>query len=54
MNIMIHFFKLDKSLGNDFREEYGYSKDDKVIVGIGLYIERKGINDFVELAKRLD
>ena len=46
-------FKFDKSLGNDFREEYGYSKDDKVIVGIGLYIERKGITDFVELAKRL-
>ena len=28
-------------------------KKDKVIIGIGLYIERKGILDFVELAKRL-
>ena len=28
-------------------------KDEKVIIGIGLYIERKGIVDFVELAKRL-
>ena len=46
-------FKRDKELGKQFREEYGYTKDDKVIVGIGLYIERKGIIDFVELAKRL-
>ena len=36
-----------------FRDTYGYSDTDKVIVGIGLYIERKGILDFVELAKRL-
>ena len=36
-----------------FRDTYGYSATDKVIVGIGLYIERKGILDFVELAKRL-
>ena len=27
--------------------------DDKVIIGVGLYIRRKGIVDFVELAKRL-
>ena len=46
-------FKLDKELGNKFREKYNYSKDDKVIIGIGLYIDRKGIVDFVELAKRL-
>lgn len=46
-------FKLDPKAGDEFREEYGFSKDDKVIVGIGLYIERKGIVDFVELAKRL-
>ena len=36
-----------------FRKTYGFKKGDKVIVGIGLYIERKGILDFVELAKRL-
>lgn len=46
-------FKCDKSLGEDFRNTYGYKSTDKVIVGIGLYIERKGIVDFVELAKRL-
>ena len=46
-------FKRDKKLGEEFRKKYNYTKDDKVIIGIGLYIERKGIVDFVELAKRL-
>lgn len=47
------FFERDEAKGIYFRETYNYTKDDKVIVGIGLYIERKGILDFVELAKRL-
>ncbi len=51
--IELEFFKKDKKLGEKFRKTYGYTKDDKVIFGIGLYIERKGITDFVELAKRL-
>lgn len=51
--IDLDFFKHDKKLGEMFREKYGYTKDDKIIFGIGLYIERKGIVDFVELAKRM-
>ncbi len=51
--IELSLFKPDKKSGIEFREAYGYTKDDKVIIGIGLYIERKGIIDFVELAKRL-
>lgn len=51
--IELDFFKKDDKLGEKFREKYGYTKDDKVIFGIGLYIERKGIVDFVELARRL-
>lgn len=46
-------FKEDKKAGEDFRKKYHYQKDDKIIVGIGLYIERKGIIDFVELAKKM-
>lgn len=46
-------FKKNPKDKQKFREKYGYSKDDKVIIGIGLYIERKGITDFVELAKRM-
>lgn len=51
--IEIEFFKKDEELGKKFRKKYGFKKDDKVVMGIGLYIERKGIVDFVELAKRL-
>lgn len=46
-------FKEDPEAGEAFRRKYNYKKEDKVIVGVGLYIERKGIIDFVELAKRM-
>ena len=51
--IDLDFFEHNNEYGKLFREKYNYSKNDKVIVGIGLYIERKGIVDFVELAKRM-
>lgn len=51
--IELDLFKEDKQAGERFRKKYGYTKDDKIIIGIGLYITRKGIVDFVELAKRL-
>ena len=51
--IEIEKFKRDKKAGEIFRKTYNFSKKDKVIIGIGLYIERKGIIDFVELAKRM-
>lgn len=47
------FFQKDEKLGLEFRKKYGYTSDDKVIMAIGLYLERKGILDFVELAKRM-
>lgn len=49
----VKFFEHNEKNGKHFREMYGYKDDEKIIVGIGLYIERKGILDFVELAKRL-
>lgn len=51
--IDIDFFKKDENLGKKFRTQYNFLENDKVIMGIGLYLERKGILDFVELAKRL-
>lgn len=36
-----------------FREKYGYSDNDRVIMSAGLWIKRKGILDFIEMAKRL-
>lgn len=35
-----------------FREYFNLSDDQKVIMSVGLFFERKGILDFVELAKR--
>lgn len=51
--INIEFFEKNETLGEEFRKKYNYKKTDKIIMGVGLYIERKGILDFVELAKRL-
>lgn len=36
-----------------FLEEFNYKDEDFIVMGIGLYLERKGILDFVELAKRM-
>ncbi len=43
----------DTKKTNIFRKKFNYTKDDKVILGIGLFLERKGIIDFVELSKRM-
>mgnify|MGYP004632200355 FL=1 len=50
--IELDFFKKDKTLREKFRKRYNYKDTDKVIIGIGLYIKRKGIIDFAKLAKR--
>ena len=51
--IEIDFFKREDVKHNKFRKTYGYKKSDTIIMGIGLFIERKGILDFVELARRM-
>jgi 1,2-diacylglycerol-3-alpha-glucose alpha-1,2-glucosyltransferase len=51
--IELEFFKKDAKLAREFRKKYNYSKEDKVVMAIGLYIERKGILEFVELARRM-
>ena len=51
--IDVNFFKHNEKLGKEFRKNFNYTDTDKIIMGVGLYIERKGIIDFVELAKRL-
>ncbi len=38
---------------SEFRKKFGLSEEDKVIISVGLYIERKGILDFVEMAKAM-
>ena len=51
--INVKFFEKNEESGIKFRKDFNYKKTDKIIMGVGLYIERKGILDFVELAKRL-
>lgn len=51
--IDVSFFERDESYRNEIRKKYGYNKNDKVVMGVGLYLKRKGILDFVELAKRI-
>ena len=46
-------FEHSDEAGEEFRKKYNFKKEDKIIVGIGLYIERKGIIDFVELVKQM-
>lgn len=51
--IELDYFKPAKSWRKDFRKEFGFSEKDKVIISVGLYIERKGLLDFVEIAKSM-
>lgn len=51
--IDLDFFKKSEEEGKKFRQTFGFSENDKIVMAVGLYIERKGIIDFVELAKRL-
>lgn len=51
--IDLDFFKKNLVNSNRFRERFHISKDKKVIISVGLFIKRKGIIDFVNLAKML-
>lgn len=51
--IDLKFYQKDERDRQDFRTQFGFSEDDKVIMSVGLYLERKGITDFVEMARRM-
>lgn len=51
--IDLEYFERKEEYRDNFREKYHFTKEDKIIVSAGLYIERKGILDFVELAKAM-
>jgi 1,2-diacylglycerol-3-alpha-glucose alpha-1,2-glucosyltransferase len=36
-----------------FRRKYGLGPEDKAVISVGHYIERKGLPDFIELARRM-
>lgn len=47
------YFEHNDEFAREFRKKYGFKDNEKVIMGVGLYLKRKGILDFVELAKRM-
>ena len=51
--IDLDFWKEKKNDRENFYRRYGLDKNKKSIISVGLFIERKGILDFVDLAKRL-
>ncbi|MDD3219526.1 MAG: glycosyltransferase [Lachnospiraceae bacterium] len=51
--IDLDYYEKEKVASNAFRKKYGYGSDAKIIMSVGLTIDRKGVIDFVELAKRM-
>ncbi len=51
--VRLDFFKKRAEDRAEFRRKFGYSDDDKVVMAVGLYLRRKGVLDFVELAKAM-
>lgn len=51
--INLSYYQQNPEMRCNFRKEYGFSDSDKVIMSVGLYIKRKGLLDFVEIAKKM-
>ncbi|MBE6903905.1 MAG: glycosyltransferase [Ruminococcaceae bacterium] len=51
--IDIDRFKADERKAKAFRDYFNLKPEDKVVVAAGLWIKRKGILDFVEVARKL-
>lgn len=51
--IDLNYFRQENADEAAFRSKYGHGENDKVIMSAGLTIARKGIEDFVELARRM-
>ncbi len=46
-------FKFDEKKGKEFRKKSGYNEKDIIVLSVGLIIPRKGVRDFIEVAKLL-
>lgn len=46
-------FKGDKDSRKRFRDKYNLKDDDKVIISVGHLMKRKGLDDFLEVARKL-
>ena len=52
--IDLDFWQKDVKAGQEFRRKYGFKDHDKVIISVGLQIERKGILEFLEANSQVD
>lgn len=48
-----NFFASSAERRAAFRERYGLGPADKAVISVGHYIERKGLPDFIELARKM-
>ena len=46
-------FKGDENSRKRFREKYNLKDDDKVIISVGHLMKRKGLDDFIDVARKL-
>ncbi|MGE4549283.1 MAG: glycosyltransferase [Intestinibacillus sp.] len=51
--IDLDYFSREQADGQRFREKYNIKAGEKAIISVGLFLERKGILEFVDMAKRL-
>ncbi len=51
--IDLNRFSKDDNKVKAYREYFDIKENEKVIISVGLYFERKGLPDFIELAKRM-
>lgn len=51
--IDLNFFKKSECFREEFRKKYNIKTNDIVIISVGLYLKRKGILNFIELAKEM-
>lgn len=47
------YFHPDKGCRSNFRRRYGLEDNDRVVISVGHYIQRKGLPEFVELARKM-
>ncbi|HDM67141.1 MAG TPA: glycosyltransferase [Thermoplasmatales archaeon] len=47
-----NLFKYDKERGEEFRKEHGFSEEDFVVLNVAQVTPRKGVYDFIEVARR--
>lgn len=46
-------FSTDTDKGKMFRHKYGIKQRDKLVISVGLQIKRKGVLDFIEIARKM-